>query len=128
MMPSKGGKRSKSVERGKNESIVSGLPAPVLQGVNLSSLNENVSTSTTSFHVQYDIESNSSSQDLSLLIKDDIVEEPIPSKPEAEPLGCFLSAVTEDPGKLMVSLCHSLWFAACSRDVSKCFKPCRNER
>lgn len=101
MMPSKGGKRSNSKERGKNESIVSGLPAPVLQGVNLYSLDENTSTLSTSSQFQYDIEDNSSSQDLRSWMKDDIVEEPMPSKPEAKPLHVCLGDVTEESGKLM---------------------------
>eukprot|EP00268_Persea_americana_P038265 TRINITY_DN37864_c0_g1_i1.p1 TRINITY_DN37864_c0_g1~~TRINITY_DN37864_c0_g1_i1.p1 ORF type:complete len:740 (+),score=137.49 TRINITY_DN37864_c0_g1_i1:805-3024(+) len=99
MMPSKGGKRSNSKERGKNESIVSGLPAPVLQGVNLSSLNENMSTLSTPSQIQYDIEDNSSSRDLRSLMKDDIVEEPMPSKPEAKPLHVCLGDVPEEPGR-----------------------------
>lgn len=99
MMPSKDSKRSNSKEHGKNESIVTGLPKPVLQGVNLSSLDENMLPTSASFQFICDNHDNGSSLNLSVTMKDGIVEEPLPSEPERKPLSSFLNNTSEKTGK-----------------------------
>ncbi|XP_077233264.1 J-domain protein required for chloroplast accumulation response 1 isoform X2 [Tasmannia lanceolata] len=97
-MPVKGVSRSNSKERDKNESIVSELPAPVLQGVSSPSLGENLLKKSRSFRSQYDEQDNSSSKDINITRSNNTAEEVVPSKPELKPLHSLFSDLAEEPG------------------------------
>ncbi|XP_058069105.1 J domain-containing protein required for chloroplast accumulation response 1 isoform X2 [Magnolia sinica] len=105
MMPAKGRNSSNTKERGKTESIVSGLPAPVLQGVNLPSQGETMSAASSSFRFQCDSQDSVSSKDINILRKDNVDEEAMPSEPEASASYTRDSYISEKSGREKIIHC-----------------------